>query len=472
MKNSLHPSSFRDPSGFLYRGDDGCLYRQINRCFEADYRKLMDGPLYRQLVEAGLLIEHETMPLEQRASDLACAVVRPRLLPFISYPYEWSFSQLQAAALLTLEIQQRALQAGMVLKDASAYNVQFDGVRPVFIDLLSFETYTAGAPWAAYGQFCRHFLAPLALMALTDVRLGRLSALHLDGVPLDLAARLLPWRTRFRPSLAMHVHWHAWAIQRHSDTSAPSARFERQPQLSRFGMDALLDSLRRTVERLRWRAVGTEWADYQTEHGYSAEALERKQQIVGDYLRRVRPGTVWDLGANVGQFSRLASAAGARVVAFDVDPACVERNFLRCRADGTRNLLPLWLDLANPSPALGWAHRERAALRERGPADVVLALALMHHLAIGNNVPLVLLADFLGTLGRHLIIEFVPKEDVQVARLLRSRADIFADYHVEGFEAAFGQRFRIEDRQAVGDSGRLLYWLTKSTNSSSESANG
>jgi ribosomal protein L11 methylase PrmA len=255
----------------------------------------------------------------------------------------------------------------------------------------------------------------------------------------------------------MHLHWHAWAIQRHADTSSATITPAPKPQLSRLGLDALLDSLRRAVQRLHWRPSGTEWADYETAHGYTQTALEQKKQIVAAYLQQLKPGTVWDLGANVGLFSRLACAAGARVVAFDIDPACVERNFLQCRQQGTKHLLPLVLDLANPSPALGWAHQERSALAQRGPVDVVMALALVHHLAIGNNLPFEMLAEWFRRIGRHLILEFVPKGDPQAARLLRSREDVFTAYHAEGFEKAFAAHFRIVERRPVGESGRILY---------------
>lgn len=458
MTGPLDPASFRDPSGFIFRGGDGQLYRQVNPPAEADYRLLMDSGLYPELVGAGLLIEHEEAPLDRRLTDAACRVLRPRPVPFISYPYEWSFSQLQDAARLTLEIQRRALACGLVLKDASAYNVQFEGSQPVFIDTLSFEKYEEGAPWVAYGQFCRHFLAPLALMARTDVRLIRLLALHLDGVPLDLAARLLPWRTRLRPGLLMHLHLHAGSLQKHADTSGPeSVTQARQPRLSKFGLQGLLDSLTRTVDKLSWTPAGTEWADYTTSHGYSAAAYQHKHELVKGFLQRARPATVWDLGANVGEFSRLARDAGARTLAFDIDPACVEMNFRRCRQEKDRQLLPLCMDLTNPSPGLGWAHRERAALMERGPADLVMALALIHHLAIGNNVPFDHVAAFFRQLSPRLIVEFVPKDDPQVRRLLRSRRDIFAEYAPGPFEAAFGRQYRLVDRQPITGSGRVLY---------------
>jgi ribosomal protein L11 methylase PrmA len=452
------PSSFRDPSGFVFRGEDGQLYRQVNHGYEADYRQLMADGLYRDLVEAGLLVEHDEAPLSRRLTEAAAAVLRPRCVEFISYPYEWCFTALKAAALLTLDLQRRALRHGMSLKDASAYNVQFEGVRPVFIDTLSFERYQPGRPWVAYGQLCRHFLAPLALMARTDIRLNRLLASHLDGVPLDLAARLLPWRTRLRPGLFLHLHLHSWSLQRHADTSEPKG-LRGAPSLRPQALDRLLDSLERTVEGLSWRPAGTEWADYYASHSYTSAALDQKKRFVAESLEQAAPRTVWDLGANTGLFSQLAAERGANVMSFDIDPACVEMNFHTCRERRIERVLPLCLDLTNPTPSLGWAHEERSSLAERGPADVVLALALVHHLAISNNVPFDRIAGFLPRLGRHVIVEYVPKDDPQVQRLLRSRTDIFCDYTVETFEAALGRFFRVRSRQALPESGRVLYFL-------------
>jgi len=454
-----HPASFRDPNGFVFHSDQGELLRQVNRSYESDYRRLMESGLFAELTSDGLLIDHEEVSRASSPSSEAFCVIRPQLVPFVSYPYEWAFSALQDAALLTLDVQQRALRFGMSLKDASAYNVQFIGARPTLIDTLSFEQYEPGLPWSAYGQFCRHFLAPLALMARTDIGMNRLSALWIDGVPLQTAASMLPGRTRFSPGMFLHLHLHARMIRRHGHTGQGERETGKSKsyRMSSTALANLLDSLRRTVTSLRWKPRGTEWADYYEDNSYTDAAANQKQQVIAEFLAQHAPATVWDLGANTGVYSRLASRAGAYTCAFDIDPACVERNYLDCRSSRETNLLPLWLDLTNPSPALGWAHRERQSLAERGPADVVMALALIHHLAISNNVPLPRVAEFFRRLGRNLIIEFVPKEDPQVQRLLRSRKDIFPNYTQDGFASAFGQYYHLAQSQPIGQDGRVLY---------------
>jgi ribosomal protein L11 methylase PrmA len=427
----------------------------------------MDGRLYEELTAAGLMVEHEEVSLSRAFGDEAYRVIRPRQVPFISYPYEWPFSALKEAALLTLEIQRRALQAGMVLKDASSYNVQFEGTRPIFIDTLSFEKYLPGKPWTAYNQFCRHFLAPLALMAKTDIELNRLLSLHMDGIPLELAAKLLPWSARLRFGLLLHICLQARMVKRYSDTSKESSARPpgKERRVSLQGLTAIVESLRKTVSNLTWDARGTEWADYYQNTSYTSAAFEEKKQLVEAFLRQLQPRTVWDLGANTGVFSRIACQIGARTYAFDVDPACVEILFKDCSDKQEKTLLPLCIDLANPSPAVGWAHRERHSLAERGPADVVMALALIHHLAISNNLPFTRIAEFFRRLCQFLIIEFVPKSDPQVKRLLRSREDVFHDYDQRSFEKGFEPDFAIAESRAVGEDGRVLY-LMKARNQS------
>jgi hypothetical protein len=450
-------SSFRDPSGFVYTRA-GVLYRQVNRVFQREFEAVTASGVYQELARDGLLVPHEAVPLELAATGEAVAVLRPEPVRFISYPYEWSFGQLRDAALLTLEIQERALAKGLTLRDASAYNVQFDAGRPVFIDTLSFEPRTEGAPWVAYRQFCEHFLVPLALMSGVDPSLALLLRTHLDGVPLELGTRLLGRRSWLRPGLLFHVRLHAMAQRRYRDRP-PEARVTARG-VSAQTVQGLARSLRSVVQGLDWDPGGTEWSDYTSDNNYSAEAAGSKRDLVAAMLRGRGARTVWDLGANTGEYSRAALAAAEQVVAFDIDPAAVERNYRRVRAEGERNILPLRMDLTNPSPALGWAHRERLSLEQRGPADALLALALLHHLAIGHNLPLERVAGFLAQLGRTLVIEFVPKSDSQVQRMLRSRPDIFPQYTREGFEAAFSRSFHIDTVTPVAGSERLMYLMT------------
>ena len=453
-------ASFRDPAGFLFRRE-GLLYRQVNRAGEADYRLLMDSGLYAALTKAGLLIPHAEVNVPPAEPDLAAVIIQPEAVGFISYPYEWSFSQLQDAALVTLAIQRRALDRGLSLKDASAYNIQFQRGRPRLIDTLSFERYTEGTPWTAYRQFCQHFLAPLALMAKRDIRLNQLLRIYIDGVPLDLASELLPGATRLNLALLTHIHAHAGAQKRYADRGGEVKSSTAAASFSKNALLGLIDSLEAVVKSLHWKPAGTEWADYYDATNYTRAAFDAKSERVASFLAQADPQIVWDLGANNGVFSRLAMARGAQTIAFDIDPAAVEQNYRQCRSAKETLMLPLVMDLTNPSPALGWNHQERQSLAGRGPANLAMALALVHHLAIANNVPLPQLAEFFAGLSEWLIIEFVPKGDSQVDRLLSSRVDIFPNYTPEGFEAAFASAFTITAKEPIPDSRRILYLMKR-----------
>ncbi|MEX2111442.1 MAG: class I SAM-dependent methyltransferase [Gemmatimonadaceae bacterium] len=452
-------SSFRDPSGFLFTSGD-TLYRQVQPVYASHYEYLRTSGLYDALVAESLLVPHAEVGLDLAAQPGAFRVIRPEYIPVVSLPYEWCFGQLRAAALVTLRIQQLAMQHGMVLKDASSFNVQFRGTSPVFVDTLSFERLTDGEPWVAYRQFCQHFLAPLALQALVDIRLRSVGRSYLDGVPLDLASRLLPRGSWLRPWALMHIHLHARSIARFAQTSGGTPTKFVQGRVSRSGLEGLIAHLLDAVAGLNWSPGGTEWAEYETTHGYDTVAQTAKREIVEQFLKQTRPAFVFDLGANTGEYSRLARSAGAQVVAIDGDPSAVERAYQRLRAEKETGIMPLWIDLTNPSPAQGWAHREWPSLEARGPADAVLALALVHHLAIGNNVPFTTLASYLSRLARQVIIEWVPKDDVQVRRLLASRKDVFTGYHEDGFVAAMRTFFRIDERVAVGSTGRVMYLMS------------
>ena len=457
------PSSFRDPSGFLFQRD-GTLYRQVNLVYRDDFDRLMrPGGLYEHLVDDNLLVRHQDSPDEFLDPLRGFKVIAPERLGFISYPYEWCFGQLKDAALLTLRIQQLAMKHDMSLKDASAYNIQFKDGRPILLDTLSFERYEEGKPWVAYRQFCQHFLAPLALMSYRDVRLSQLLRVHIDGVPLDLASELLPTRTRWKYSLLTHLHLHARFQRRHAgDAVKDGAAKARGAKLGKFQLAALINSLWSAVTKLEWIPVGTEWGDYYDDTNYDERSMQKKRELVANFAAKVQPRSVWDLGANNGLFSRVAAeAAGCTAIAFDIDPVAVEKNYRQSKTEQREDILPLVLDLTNPSPALGWHHEERASIAARGPAGLVLALALIHHLAISNNLPFAHLARFFHDVGKTVILEFVPKSDSQVQRLLATRQDVFPDYHEAAFEASFAEYFEVTEKVHMVGSERTLYLLTR-----------
>ena len=445
-------SSFRDPSGFVFRRG-GVLFRQVNQVCASDYGRLMTSGLYDDLAARGLLVSHVEESIPAPEPSIAFKIIRPREITFVSYPYEWCFSQLRDAALLTLEIQETAVQKGMCLKDASGFNIQFERSKPIHIDTLSFTAAETGAAWVGYRQFCENFLVPLALMALRDARLGRLLAHYLDGIPLDLAYRLLPRRAFCR----FHRWLHLWL---HSVCQRSAGHFWRNvaaASASQYRRLALIDSLRSAILSIPAPKSGSHWSQYETEcQSYSPQERTCKEAIVCEMISAVRPNIVWDIGCNTGVFSRIAADQRAYVVASDYDHDCVESLYRRIRGHEI-SILPLLVDFTNPTPPVGWVGRERMSWQERGPADLILALAVMHHWTLGNNVPLPMLVQALKDCGRHLVVEFVPKTDPMSRLLLANRKDIFPDYDRPHFEVALSRHFVIRRVAEISESGRVLY---------------
>ena len=449
--SKIENSSFRDRSGFLFYYENE-IYRIINFSYKKQYEKFMNSELYQKLEEKNLIITHS----EIENLDIDCdyyKIIKPEKIPFISYPYEWSFSQLKDAALLTLRIQKAAMKYGMTLKDGSAFNIQFHNGHPIFIDTLSFEIYEEGQIWKPYKQFCQHFLAPLALISKKDVRLNLLSKTFIDGIPIDLAAKLLPKTTFGNFGLMAHIHAHAKSQKHYEDKDAKI----KQKTFSKRSFEGLIESLKSSIEKMAWNEDNTEWGDYYSDTNYTEKSFEEKKQFISLAIDQVKPKLVWDMGANTGVFSRLASTKGINTISYDIDPLAVEKNYLLSSQNSEQNILPLILDLTNPSSGIGWNHNERMSIIQRGPADMVFALALVHHLAISNNVPLNKLAEFFSQISKFLIIEFVPKSDSQVKRLLLTRDDIFENYDEKNFEIEFSKFFKIIDSKKILDSERTIY---------------
>lgn len=448
------PASFRDPDATIYL-KAGSVYRHIYPSYQKHYDHLMHSGLYQRLVDKRLLIPH--IEVTSSPTKDTYRILKPQHVPLITYPYEWCFSQLQESALVTLAIQKEALAKGMSLKDASAYNIQLVEGVPTLIDTSSFELYQEGEPWVAYRQFCQHFVAPLALAAYSDLRLLRILATYTDGVPLDLASKLLPRRTWIKFGLVAHIHAHAASQRRYKSSAKKSTG-----RLSRHALLGMIGNLESLINNLTLPGQSTEWGKYYEKTSYSETAMDQKESVVEKMLRAIKPKNIVDLGANDGRFSRIAASLGSFVVSLDIDPVAVNNNYRAMRQHAEQTVVPLLNDLMNPSPGIGWNNQERPALLQRLHPDCTIALALMHHLAIGQNIPLLQLAQFLQGLSPHVIIEFVPKSDSQVKRLLATRKDIFPHYTQEHFEQQFSRFFSIEERVTIKGSNRTIYRMKRS----------
>lgn len=443
------PSSFRDPAGYVV-SHGGVFKRVVTRDGRADYDSLVESGLYRELADGQLLLSHSEEHVIPDEHPEIHKIISPEQLDFVSYPYEWCFSQLRDAALLTLDVQERALRRGMSLKDASAFNIQFRNTKPVFIDTLSFEE-DHGGPWIAYEQFCRHFLAPLCLMATRSPRFAQYLRVDIDGFPLEFASRLLGWRSYFRVGPLLHIHMHSRSHRRAVRASrpggGPGGRLKRN----------LVESLRHAVESLGCRREKSEWSDYEhrADH-YPAEAVYFKKTFVEAAVEHAKPDLVYDCGGNTGAYSRVAAASGARCVLFDSDPLCVELAYRSEKASGNGRVLPLLMDLGNPTPALGFGLTERLGLLDRPRAGLVMALALVHHLRIRENIPFENLAKFFSRLGRTLVVEFVTPQDPILKAMLHPGRPAPDDYTVDGFVRAFSREFTLRETAWIPGVPRCL----------------
>lgn len=445
-------SSFRDPAGYLFIDKKGDICRQINQPGFDDYNLLMQSGLYDALVKKDLLVTHK----ESKASHSKTKIIKPIKIEYISYPFEWSFSQLKDAALLTIKIQKLALKHGMTLKDASAYNVQFYNGKPIFIDTLSFEKYQPGEAWQAYKQFCQHFLAPLSLMVYTDISLSQLFRVYIDGPPLDLVNKLLPLKARLKPSIYMHIVLHS-KVQHAKAASATKPK----RQVGQKNLEAILGNLENSVKKLQPKISQTEWGDYYNNTNYSSVAADNKADLVKSFAKSLKLESAIDFGGNNGTYSRVLNKIGIETICCDIDPNAVEANYLYVKSKKETKMLPLIVDLTNPGGALGWANDEREAIDKRFKTDLSMALALVHHLAISNNLPLNKIAQYFSNFSPYLIIEFVPKEDSQVKKLLATREDIFDNYHEEGLKKEFGLYYKLLKEQKIPGTKRSLYLFKK-----------
>ena len=447
-----HPSSFRDPSGFVFQSA-GKLYRQINPSYQFDYELLMGSGLYQQLVDQGMLIPHEEIADSQVGQPGKFKTILPEFIPFISYPYEWCFEQLKDAALLTLEIVKLSVDKGMILKDATPYNVQFLNGRPVFIDTLSFEKYDPSLPWIAYRQFCESFLFPLLLSHYHKTSIQPYLGSYPDGISVNITAKLLPWNSRLNAGVWLHVFLQNKLSKKTKNTGSTSS-FSKSKLFNLIShLDGIISNLSNTDK--------TEWSNYYSETISSREYLRKKEEVISNLLQKLDGRKLLDLGANEGFFSHLAATKNFDVVAIDKDDQCINTLYKKVKEENIANILPLCMDIMNPSPASGFANNERASFRERIHADAVMALALVHHLAIGYNLPLSKIAEYLYGFSNQLIIEFVPKEDEKVQLLLQNKKDIYPEYTREHFENVFRQRFTITEKVQVPGNNRIIYLMKR-----------
>lgn len=449
-----YPSSFRDPSGFVFE-QSNTLYRQVNQSYKEHYDQLISSGLYEYLVKNKLLIPHievKDFIIEDRK---AYRIIKPEKIDLISYPCEWSFDMLKDASLLTLKIAVAALNHGMILKDATPYNIQWHKGKLIFIDTLSFEKYEEGKPWIAYRQFCECFLSPLLLMHYKKADLHEMQLAYPEGIPLEITRRLLPGKSKFSILTWLHIHMHA----KYSRKNA--GKKEQNVSMPQKRLMNLLASLQTLTGSLHLKNPDTTWGNYYEEAAQRKNYLDAKKEIIRSWLNELPVlQTGIDFGANNGELTKLMAEKNIRSVAMDIDPVAINKLYLNTQRNESNLLQPLLADLSNPTPSYGLNNKERPSLLERlQNRDIGLHLALIHHLCLGKNIPFPAIAGILASCCKYLVIEFVPKIDYRSQQLLSTKKDIYDWYTEEIFEKDFGTYFRIQKKASISESGRTLFLM-------------
>ncbi len=455
-------ASFRDPCGRVFIKDKR-VFRLIFEQGAKNYQIVRDTKFVSSMAKLGKIIETTEVDLSTFESPELHPdfVVEHPLLPFISYPYEWCFPMLKKAALLHIDLQSQALEENLMFSDSSAYNIQFKGSQPIFIDSLSIQPYQEGQVWEGHRQFCEQFLNPLLLRSLLGITHNAWYRGNLEGIPSDEFCKMIPWHKKFSKNFFLHV-------------ALPSrlnnlARTEKTDSLSNINQKLPRETLARIFKQLyNWienlnplSASNTTWGNYNSIHCYEPDEIKQKHNFITNFIQKTKPETVWDLGCNTGEYSELALNAGAKhVIGFDFDQSALEKSFKRAE-NNNLNFLPLYFDAANPSPEQGWNSQERKGLLNRRNADAVLALAFEHHLAIGRNIPLDQLIGWLINIAPCGVVEFIPKKDPNLKLMLSLRQDIFTNYNEQSFRNILEKKCRIISSQEISKTKRILYWFER-----------
>jgi hypothetical protein len=458
----LEPGSFRDPeSRVFYAGDD--VYRVLSEDGLSDFEALAETDFWKRFSEEGAIVGTELVSdraeLPEGLVREAAGVLRHERIPFVSYPYEWTFSMLKDAALLQLDLNLAALEEDMILKDSTPYNVQFKGSKPVFVDVGSFERLREGEPWVGYRQFCMLYLYPLLLQSVKDVAPHPLVRGCIDGITPAQMRGMVSFRDRFRKGFYLNVFLHSKLERRHGDRGKEVKGEVKKAGFKKELIVANVRRMRKLVARLEWSPPQGVWVAYGERNSYTDRDAERKDEFVREVCSSQPWALTWDIGANNGRYSRIAADGSDYVVAVDADQGPVELLYRALREEGDEKILTLTMNLADPSPGLGWRGVERRSLPDRGRPDLVLALALIHHVAIAANVPVHEFVDWLASLESSLVVEFPTREDPMVKKLLGpKREGLHPDYERENFERELTEAFDVERRERLESGTRLLYF--------------
>ena len=461
--------SFRDPEGYVFWVGER-IFRALNQSGLDYYRAFRNSSVAEWAEEQKLVTRSWELPrgnwegLGPFSADVV-GVLEQERVPFISYPYEWTFDMLKDTALLHLDLECAMGRCRLAIKDATAYNIQFLHGKPVFIDVLSFRPYREGMPWVGYAQFCRSFFYPLLVQACCGIEFQPLLRSYLDGIPVTTVRRILGLRAWRSFAALKHVLLQA-GLQQSFGEKMPALTDEfRKVRVSLNHNVRLMQTLKEEIAKLSPRNAVSHWTPYGEKNSYSPNARQQKRAFVAKHLEKIAPLNVWDIGCNTGEYALLAAEYSSQVIALDSDAASVNALYVHCKSQNITRVLPLVSDLIDPSPALGWGLEERKSIFERGAVDCVLALALVHHLCLMRNIPLGHIFSLFARLGaQHVLVEFVPKTDPMATRLLTNREDVYPWYTQQTFEKEASAHFIMEERMELEKGGRVMYWLVRRAN--------
>lgn len=450
-----HTASYKDPSGFVFV-EAGVVKRQINPIYFKQYQALKESGFFKQLFDNQLLVKHDEV-----FSSSEKIVLQPEHISFITYPYEWSFNQYKAAALLTLKLQKFAIEHGFTLKDASAFNVTFNKGKAVFIDTLSFDFYIENSPWRAYKQFITHFLGPLVLAHYHGSQSLKLLSNFMDGIPLKMLASMLPFKTKLNPFLYSNIHLLAKFEDKHNQD------YKRETKASTLSKKAQLNIVQSLYDYIRKLNLkeSSEWGNYYNKINYSDSSFDFKSKIINQWVDNLNTKTLIDIGGNDGTFVRKIKASLQHALVCDIDNNAVDHNFKLINTNKDSYITPFVLDVLNPSASIGFNNLERFSFLKRikdFAPDTTLALAVIHHMSLSGNVSFDMSARFFASFSKDLIIEFPKREDSWVQRLLNSKTDFkayFDFYNEDNFENSYKKYFQIIEKQHITGTHRVLYLM-------------
>jgi 2-polyprenyl-3-methyl-5-hydroxy-6-metoxy-1,4-benzoquinol methylase len=471
-KLELNAGSFRDPVNQIYEvmpkvnGGKVRILRGLSGDALTIYQQLSDEAFFQKALIAGhivrtVLLEPDDEDAMSIMTDGWAGVLEHEPVPFVTYPYEWTFAMLKDAALLQLNLIETSLENGWTLKDATPYNIQWIGPRPVFIDLGSFEPWKKGEPWVGYRQFSSMFLTPLMLRAHLGIDHLPLLRAYIDGIPPTEAIKYFSGMKRLKKGVLSHIIFPAKvenSIAKRERDDAPAR--QRTPRLqSKAMVVGLVQSLTRLVQKLSSEIEHTDWSRYDKTHSYQEADFEVKKAFVLKHTSTIQREYIWDIGCNTGTFSRIASENCSHVISVDGDHNAVEQLYLVEKKNPDSNILPLVMNLANVSPGQGWAGLERQAFDRRRRPDLVLCLALIHHVRMSANIPNLLFLKWLSSLEAEVILEFVNREDEMVVKLLTNKKEQYEDYNLAQFTAEAERFFTIMDRKPIKGGKREIFYL-------------